>query len=691
MITRAKLQRLSEDCERLLYFSEKLEGNDAGEISECNLKIKQALRKIVIANEISDRMVVCVTGLQGMGKTTLMKNFFALDDDVMNIATGRGERLPLFITETEGITEIEMYTVGLEKQEEGYDTVKKKVSSEEFVEASKGEEEDTAIMYVELLVPQRYTSDGDRISFMVLPGYEGKRDYWDKLVEFSVECSNTAVFVVDPRKISTEENESFMKKFQKKFGADLVYAITFTDTEDEKGKKELKTSLAQMLGLSAGEENRIVCTGASPEPEKNKIWGRELCAALGVQYGVKQDYVEQKNRQYIGDIITNELKPIIAKILGVATDRTEEIIDKMQHEEWLEEFDKAVTSMRKFYVKSLDSRFKAAQAEDIKALRETLAKEEWLEKLFRSVKRLFGKDAKDIQKLYQVIEESMREVDGSFRYKHAFATAIAECTSRLCVGQLAVKKAEQMSLITPQEKTTSFLAIQKEEDTRRLLLDVSEVLANEPRKKELNSNDVINLMRAVVDCGTQYLGLAVTNSLYSEHCITEPELAASGLNAAVLTQSMQTSEKFVLGVLGIMGLDVAHDGKLNLVDKLATILSVSKSTATGLAAGILGAGAAIAVGKDCNEMQLADYYAAQKVIISTYEEIKKEYIDIFNTYMEKLRDKVKQYLNHCKGINTRIMDKQNTIITIRNIKADLDEIGIEIKKGAYEFKGFITE
>lgn len=116
MLTKSKLQTLSEDCSELLFYSEKLEMDGSHVVHEYNRAIKQALRKIVIANEIADRMIICITGLQGTGKTTLMKNFYDLDDDSMNITIGRGERLPVFITEDSAVNRPEMYAVGIEKK-----------------------------------------------------------------------------------------------------------------------------------------------------------------------------------------------------------------------------------------------------------------------------------------------------------------------------------------------------------------------------------------------------------------------------------------------------------------------------------------------------------------------------------------------------------------------------------------------
>lgn len=36
--------------------------------------------------------IICISGLQGAGKSTLMKNFYGLSDEYFNIKTGVGEK-----------------------------------------------------------------------------------------------------------------------------------------------------------------------------------------------------------------------------------------------------------------------------------------------------------------------------------------------------------------------------------------------------------------------------------------------------------------------------------------------------------------------------------------------------------------------------------------------------------------------
>jgi ABC-type cobalamin/Fe3+-siderophores transport system ATPase subunit len=55
--------------------------------------LMRGIRKIIIASELSGNNIDCITGMQGVGKTTLLKNLYALGEDQLNITIGRGEKL----------------------------------------------------------------------------------------------------------------------------------------------------------------------------------------------------------------------------------------------------------------------------------------------------------------------------------------------------------------------------------------------------------------------------------------------------------------------------------------------------------------------------------------------------------------------------------------------------------------------
>ena len=117
MIELSVIQTLTEECIRLLSTTEKLRVNaltkDAYKYAE---ELFPLLRKLLIASMMHNKYIVCVSGLQGAGKTTLMKNFYDISDDFMNVSLGRGERIPVLITEGD-VTEPNARAIIIDKNE----------------------------------------------------------------------------------------------------------------------------------------------------------------------------------------------------------------------------------------------------------------------------------------------------------------------------------------------------------------------------------------------------------------------------------------------------------------------------------------------------------------------------------------------------------------------------------------------
>lgn len=670
MLTKSKLQTLSEDCSELLFYSEKLEMDGSHVVHEYNRAIKQALRKIVIANEIADRMIICITGLQGTGKTTLMKNFYDLDDDSMNITIGRGERLPVFITEDSAVNRPEMYAVGIEKKDTKYVSMQKNVSQPEFVEMSKGEDDDTTIMYLEIRVPRKYLPEGTKLSYMLLPGYEGKNDYCQTLIDFSVHCSDIAVFTLDPSSISDCSNANLMDKIKNKFGDHMIYVITHSD-ENEDGNQEYKNTLLELLGTDENNEGRIICTGSYTDGDKNREWKERLNGAIE-RYSADPASAGQRNSEYIKNIIRKELQPATYKIKKYVTDVTAPVLIEFKHSSWLEAFDKSTANIREKYEQLLTDKLMEAQSSDEEKLRELLSNESILQACKRS---LFGVSLKEVKKAQQMIEDAMRIDYRSYRYSSAFSAAIAECTDLLCTGGRNRDNEDKWLVSFEADKDSSAI--------RTVMQDINTILSNHSKKEILVAKDPKGIMGAIAECGTRFFGLATINELYSDPYITVPNFAKSTLTQEKIRDSIRSTKNFISIVLGLTGFDLIGDNQIDFIPILAKTLGVSVSAAGGITASFIGVGTAVALIKDYNKMQLEDYYSYKKVISSVYDKIKKDYLGTFDVYMKGLRRKVEQYLIDCEGDNEKAIHKHNAKIAICNIQMDLDDIYKGLKNDDY--------
>lgn len=700
MITRIKLKQLSDDCAKLLFCSESIEGSNTKELMECNREIKQSLRKIIIANEISDRMIICVTGLQGTGKTSLMKNYYDIEDDIMNIALGRGERLPVLITEDD-VSKTCMYAVGIEKIKDGYCTKRVEVEASEFIELSKAEDEDSTIMYMELIVPRKYVGKSTKISYMLLPGYERKENYWNTLIEFSVKCADTAIFVLTAEKVADANNAKLLEKIAAWFGENIIYVISHSDEKADRNENVKKT-LMELMNADSSQEQRFVCTGAYATSEMNDRWKKELQKAIEC-YSADPHAADQRNMEYLEEIIITELRPAVITIKKFVTDVTDELLTGFEQSSWLKTFDSEAAYMRKKLQKALSDELKKAQNMDRKDLLDIMQTgkkqdttgemldeknfsdriEDFLDSGKRKVgylrRNIFGESLKDVEESKQLIDDAMKNSWGQYRYQKAFINAIVNHTDMLC-SKLESDSAPQIG----GSSIRTILQTKKSEEKGLILQDVTTILSADTRKKQLVSSKPMDTVKAIVKCGTQYFGLCMVDDLYSEQYISVPELAKSSLSKDDIAKSIKDSEKFAMTILGVTGMDLLGDGVLNFIPSLASSLAISVPVASAIVTGIIGAGALKSIISDYNKLQLKDFYSYGKAIAYVYDEVEKKYLDMYDDFIAELRVKVEKYLIECVGANEVMVNKQNALIAVKNIQEDLDAIRKEIKDDSYE-------
>lgn len=218
LISLSELDQLTHRCLTIMSLMDRLAGrvqngapedddpgkdNDMQHAARMARELMDSVRKIKIASLMYERTLICVSGMQGAGKTTLMKHFYGLDDDCLNISLERGEEIPVFITEKEGMPadkKPELYAIRIMKDAHGeYHQQELEMSPEEFRDASKGK--NAATLYLELRVPYKHTTN-EKTSFVLLPGFEARKSYRETLVDFAISSSDAAIFAFDGRLLS---------------------------------------------------------------------------------------------------------------------------------------------------------------------------------------------------------------------------------------------------------------------------------------------------------------------------------------------------------------------------------------------------------------------------------------------------------------------------------------------------------
>ena len=668
MINRVHLQKILDDCNLILKYVEEMNSTSDKEYAEKIDNVKKAIRKITIANEMMGRTVIAVTGMQGMGKSTLMKNFYGLSSKYFAIDSGRGERIPVFITETDGISEPEMYRCVLKANDNGdFEFAQEKVDSEEsFCEYAKAKDENTSVMYLELKVPRKYTISGEKISFALLPGFEMKNDYWRELIEISVKCSDTAIFVVNPTSNASRENSSVLQDIKKTFeDCNIIYALSFSDVSPD-NNDEFKTTIMEDIGAY---QDQVICTGDFSEHERNEQWIEQLQKAIN-KYLNSDGKVNENCRKHISDIIRSEIRPELRDIQKIAENDNAAFYTQLDNNEYLKIFDQSCNKQRKKFVNALDKKLNEAKSEDMKSWEENISHID-----LNNIKRqIFGYGVKDEQKIMNLIESSMKK-DDVFRFQKSFAEALIDgrksiidedSDSNVKIALLANKSGEANG-------ENEIKALNLVHDTKIILGD------NDDNKEKgvLKSTSYSEISKFIAEAGTMYL---TEHILCSTPKIDEKSFGKSELSNDKIRGGIKDTTMFAGTLIGITGLDLVGDGVMNMIPSIGAALGISTVAAGTIAAGIVGVGLAVTTIRDLNQMQLQDMYAGRRVINQIYEKIKTEYINTFDDKMQLLREKMEEHLIERTGQNKKLISKYNLNTALLRAVEDINGISRELNR-----------
>lgn len=690
-ITPYELKELTNCCLRILTYTDDLRGDETlKKAYEEAKKLENSIRKLKIASLMENKTLICIAGMQGAGKTTLMKNFYGLKGDELSIELGRGERIPVLITETD-VSEPVMKAIRVQKNDAGeYSAVECEVEAKEFANASKGE--DNSILYLEMLVPYRHTYNS-MVSFMLLPGFEKKNDYWKELINFAINSSDAAVFAFDESRFSQGDNFEQLKKLKKQFGDNIIYAITQSDASKD-DNEELRQSCIKALEIPQANEDRVVCTGQYDDEKKNEAWIEKLKNAIE-RYASTVDQSARDNNRYLYDEVEH-IKDILCSIKIVLKNDDSAAVADYENNTILRYFDNSLAKKREEYEEVLEKTFAEGAGKSKKQMEDILNR--FGEKA-RSFKMIFTKGSiKDQQAARENVVDSMRAWDG--------ASDKPKYLPDRCMQKALT--ATMQSLENPQQKTDLQRLLESEnKDGKKALKEGSEkniqlkddvcalISQQLPVGYEIKTENTRRLMNALVDIAFYYYSvmssddLAIECSTQGRHVASyepsgstlEVEQVQAGaqeawqiFSAAVTTAAgvkdmadvqkrtkldkllnrpikveSSSMKKFAIGLGSMTGMDLLGDATINMIPQIAASFGVSVPVIGIPAMAVMVGGGTLAALQDISGMQCENLRRANLAIDSVYDALKKEELQRFDKQMERLRDAIQNNLEDLNG------------------------------------------
>lgn len=666
-ISISDIEAIERHCLEFSNQAQRLTGITGIDWENFEKNIKDSIRKLGIATLMFRKRIICVSGLQGAGKTTLMKNFYEIEDENFLCPNlDRGERIPILFTEDEKVSSPEAYAIMINYNRAGGNdrdvTYEKSLEPEEIQKYLKGTYDD--VMYVEFRIPSKRICNS-ATSFLLLPGYEKKSDYWNSLIDFAVYSSDAAVFVFDSNSYAQKFNQEYLDRTKKLFGNRIIYVASRSDTSPDYNASFKETCLKE-LGIPADQDDRVVCVGAYSDDSKNREWINSFLGAIE-NHIVLDSNPRDKNKDYLKREF-NKLRyeimnahKIISQQITVTDPKTKEI------ESYLNRFDKAVKERRKDLDKLIRAEYDKAKTDSINKL-----SDDFPGPIQGLKQKIFGVTPKDLIKREGLILKCLGVgvIDGNRIVDKNYivgGTALGNSVNGYLMNReknltepplppdVVIHRDEVASLMECPLKVDPKKLNELKEDVQQMLLPY-----NPAESHKLKSLYIQDVFGTIAELGTYYFCFktyyTVAEKVHINDDFKPSQLAKVPDDFNIgddMIAGMTHSQKFTAGIAGVLGIDLASDGVLDMGPAFAEALGLGAEAGPYVAAAIaavVAAGAAVALVKDVNKIQREDLIACRNIICDVYDKLADNALDGYDMYIGKIRQRIEDNITKILGV-----------------------------------------
>ena len=558
-------------------------------------KLQSMLRETLILELLSERYIIAVSGLQGVGKSTLIKNLYDLPEGILPAHLNRGEKLPILVCEGNvKQTQKKVFTF-VRSSEKNTSLIAARKCQENFIEIVQNPGRKHILL--EITVPKRYFK-GENFGFLLLPGIEKSgvfedEHWWVSLAKSSLKASANSILAVNHSKLASKENDDVIELMVEHFkSAKPIIACTFADQRDSIKEAELHRQVAKKFDITKKEiHNRIISTG------KGKEWKKDLIRALfennTLSIGHRTLQLENLNRSLRDSlpIILNDTKLLLnTKKIDSQSNRMDSL------EPILEEYDKAVESLRREYSSLLTKSLTQFSTKPLDSARAEIIEGGLLEKIRKS---FFRSPINKELELEDLVKRNWDDANG-LKYDRAYLGVLSKLINRRISRSCPL-----LENVTPEnsgnvQRLLGNFSTDSEADN---MLD--EAVLNDlrlfcsPTFKGENTEFSRNLKKSVSlvpVLALEFIRLTcvVPNLAAYLHELKKKERKDVDIleQISLNFQSIQgNSGKILFGMASMLGIDVAVDGK---IDVFPAILSALGANTTPMMLAIVNASLGVA-------------------------------------------------------------------------------------------------
>ncbi len=685
------LQTLHDDGIKLLNFLRFLSHNeqDSEKIQKLYRDFIDSLRKITIANLFAKKRIICISGLQGQGKSTMIKNMYCTAGNAekprfkTNLA--RGEKFPIFITEYDQNTVqyLRWYYDLNQKPEEEVKLLKDDVTYEEFEKiASNG---DTETVVLEMRVPYTYSKDDGMTGFLLLPGFEEREsiysnreeNYWKQLVDFCTACANTNLFVTRANTLANGEIGSIQKKFRNlDILKNSIFLISGSETLDEKAKKEIIENCVGIFNLEKSQEKDIIFITDSPASKND--WSKNVIERISA-FRKDISTIEQDENEYLKKVIYDDLVNLKYELKGVLENMA---VSDLYKDNKLNNYKNLLENtwrdIQKLYSKQLKVQKDIAYNKSIEKLDRLFKNKEtdWLDEIRR---KIFGTNAKDLVNFKEAVASLLIDENKKSLIAQLNSNALDNATP------LVVEKINHCYIIDKNCSTPDGNGNIIPDSTSNIKLNMGTchdlaILLNKKdgELQQDNFNKTLTILMYMAFWRFQKCVPELTQE-YSDKlanfALEKPKIKVKSFDEQMKNyqDGVNTSMVRAASILGL-SIDAAADGKIDSIPAIAKLFGIAEGYVT--AAVGFGAVAYMTSNfiKAVNRKEIEDYFHMKGILDNIYSESERALLQEAEELKNEIESTILTRLADLMGLGTGSADLINARIYYNSLDNDIRQL-----------------
>ncbi|KEZ07313.1 hypothetical protein GQ57_01600 [Burkholderia sp. MSh2] len=659
-----------------------LKASDGVEVNhEVTTGLVNVVRKLRILHELNERYYIAVAGSQGAGKTRLIRELYELDDMWLQDNEGRGEQMPVFIVEKEGICApigvvqtIDKQTGEIGSEELTADEFRKRITN--YAESG--------VLFPTLFVPIRHFN-GAQTGFVLLPGYEMENEQntaWQQLMRGTLRLALGTVIVTDAGRLAENSQLEIMKDLSETCLALRKPMIVASKTEnvDLADRARIIERAAEVFDVPASErDERIVTTGVGKRDYVSN-WSRPLLAGLN-KYALQAADADQVRVDDLLDLLGNELRDLQERLKEALTDKAVvSSVAERQRSSIIEQFNDSAASYRRKYEVELRRLTREYANRAQKTAKKRYHEEEvgFTNKMRQAKNFLMLRSGVNEEAHITRIVESWQapgDSDGPRNLVESHFTVLSRMAkSQLHIESGGTRDAQNAATVLPMLGYESGPLVEAKHGRwaeARVRTGLRRVLGDESMQTEALENDDHESLQVVVRLipAITMEFMRINQSLL----ISEPEIRAA-LNSpeemskvvetlgakfgAEVSESLRTVLRAVACVFAV---DLAIDGVADIPQLIASIFGAA-TTATGVGHTLSLVASGVVVGLFIAHSaikQINQYDAARLGYIgSVMEHLTKEHVaqqlEIYDDIMEQIGERMHRTLAVAYRLDTAL-------------------------------------